>query len=533
MTFGPLGNSSVATPVNWQAEPNSRGTWSIISTCLITLALCLWTALHLNIPEHRHTSSQKWRKLGWLTLGLLAPEMVVYTALEQRRTALRFTKEMQAILGETPELGWWQRWRQKLHASKKEKATQVGGALQVEDATPVRDATNIEDAAKRRDATQLGNATQERDGSVVERGKTGSQVRRHRWTHVHSFYALMGGFAFDTSEAKPNFLPYGRSRLTLRFKALKYIAKRAPSLIPDLAEEDIRDKSKAGGLAKFLVCLQAFWFCLQCIARLAQNQAISFLELNTFGHAICTLLVYLLWWHKPLDIKSPSLLVGEEAWQFCALMCVTSNAETFGNTTVSRLLFGRIFSALHEDRRETELSRGQKYGDRTINRWTDVFNGNHAKRLRQHRFEPRMILRWDPTPQIANTSESNTANTMIAPEGAEVEALDTSAVKVRIQKGNSLFGFRCMDVYRQADWYRAGITSKRPLRSTPEMELTNGPGYYDGRSLERRTIIEDARTCEAGDDSERLCVLDSSDLRRWGLVSNMAKQSVETTRFSG
>lgn len=81
MTFSPFGNASVVPAANWQGEPNTRGTWSIISTCLITLALCLWTPLHLNIPEHSRRSSQKWRKVGWLVIGLLAPEMIVYTAL--------------------------------------------------------------------------------------------------------------------------------------------------------------------------------------------------------------------------------------------------------------------------------------------------------------------------------------------------------------------------------------------------------------------------------------------------------------------
>jgi hypothetical protein len=32
---------------------------------------------------------------------------------------------------------------------------------------------------------------------------------------------------------------------------------------------------------------------------------ISLLELNTFGHAICTLVTYFLWWRKPLDVQEP------------------------------------------------------------------------------------------------------------------------------------------------------------------------------------------------------------------------------------
>ncbi len=50
--------------------------------------------------------TQKWRKLGWLSIGLLAPEMVVFTALEQRRAAIQMTKEMQARFGEEPKSEW-------------------------------------------------------------------------------------------------------------------------------------------------------------------------------------------------------------------------------------------------------------------------------------------------------------------------------------------------------------------------------------------------------------------------------------------
>ena len=79
--FNAFGNSTQALPASWRDEPLTRGTWNILSTCLITLALCLWTALHLNIPRHREgVWRSKMRKARWLLLGLLAPEMIAYTA---------------------------------------------------------------------------------------------------------------------------------------------------------------------------------------------------------------------------------------------------------------------------------------------------------------------------------------------------------------------------------------------------------------------------------------------------------------------
>ncbi|MCJ1405308.1 hypothetical protein MMC11_008535 [Xylographa trunciseda] len=406
-----------------------------------------------------------WRKAGWLLIGLLAPELVLYVALEQRRAALRLTKEMLAIFEQTPEQRWWNRTR----------------------------------CLKRRKKIPQG-------PQGLEDGPEGKpQARQHQWTHIHSFYFIMGGFAFDTSQANPNFLPNGRSRLTLNVEGLKYIAKHSPSLIPDLPADDIRDKSKADGLGKLLVCLQALWFALQCIGRVSQKTAISFLELNTSAHAICTLLIYLLWWHKPLNIDVPNLLKGEEAWEICALMCVTSNGESNGehywNTHVSQFLwllgFLHYFSAHDEHERGTELSWGQKYGDRLFTKWSDVFNGKHFARLRQHRFEPRMILRWDPVPSPINNCEPRIDAPPIVLQDSEMQDQSLPGESFMIRKGQSLFGFRCMDVYTLVDWH-----------------MTTRELHY-----EERTITRNNKLNPKSSSFERQCTLNPSDLRRWSLCS--------------
>ena len=66
-----------AHPVGrWQPEPTRRGTFNILSTCLDTLVLCVWTVVHLNIPEHRMAKRQVLHKLKWLLMALMAPEVV-------------------------------------------------------------------------------------------------------------------------------------------------------------------------------------------------------------------------------------------------------------------------------------------------------------------------------------------------------------------------------------------------------------------------------------------------------------------------
>ena len=125
---------------------------------------------------------------------------------------------------------------------------------------------------------------------------TVTQKRHHEWTKVHSFYAGMGGFVIDTKNHKyPNkleeaYVP-GSPRVTLTVDGVFLLAKLGR--LPDISIESIEDRSKANNLAKGLVCLQAGWIIVQCIARLASHLPITLLEVNTSGHAICALLIYI------------------------------------------------------------------------------------------------------------------------------------------------------------------------------------------------------------------------------------------------
>ena len=148
---------------------------------------------------------------------------------------------------------------------------------------------------------------------------------------VHSYYSIMGGFAIDTSVLPPEIKgPFSsKKRMTLTWAGVRLLMKREPHLLPQLSLEQIEDKAKANGLAKTIVCAQAMWFCLQCVTRIIQGLSISILELNVFCHALCALLIYILWWHKPLDIGEPTLIQGENIEEIFALMCMISGIGPF------------------------------------------------------------------------------------------------------------------------------------------------------------------------------------------------------------
>jgi hypothetical protein len=86
--FAPLGTSSTNMSATWHPEPRGRGTFNILSTCLTTMILCVWTAVHLNIPGLNDGKRQRFlHKPGWLLLALLAPELVAWNVWEQRQIA--------------------------------------------------------------------------------------------------------------------------------------------------------------------------------------------------------------------------------------------------------------------------------------------------------------------------------------------------------------------------------------------------------------------------------------------------------------
>lgn len=136
------------------------------------------------------------------------------------------------------------------------------------------------------------------------------------WTVAQCYFAVMGGICIQTnSEGIPS---YDQLSLTAEgVRLLSFLGR-----LPEIDENQIHDKSKADGLAKFLVVIQAGWMIIQTLARVQQKLPVTLLEINTMGHVICAFALYVLWWRKPLEIKDPTVIPHEE-WQdkFVALMC--------------------------------------------------------------------------------------------------------------------------------------------------------------------------------------------------------------------
>jgi hypothetical protein len=77
---------------------SGRGTWDLLYSCTFTIFLCVYTAIHLNVPPEESGFRFWLRKTKWVFIAILAPEVVVYTAFEQWILSRSFLKDLNKIV---------------------------------------------------------------------------------------------------------------------------------------------------------------------------------------------------------------------------------------------------------------------------------------------------------------------------------------------------------------------------------------------------------------------------------------------------
>ncbi|GJE96386.1 hypothetical protein PsYK624_125820 [Phanerochaete sordida] len=293
------GNSSTPDLESWHSDPSFRGTWGIIATCLSTLIICVWSAIHVDIAPH-HRNRSFFDKVWWLIVGLLAPDWLLLVAFRQLYWAwdLSYNAKKYFLVQEPagPSLSWLQRLKKRARL----------GARQV---VPSSWSERREEERILLAETGYGAHT-----GMPSTANT-SNVRQNVWTMTHSYYAAMGGLVLDASLTPV----FGTEvRLVLSPTILHFLMERVPDIIPDFPIDRIQCWSRSDGLAKLLLVVQLLYFTISCAARLAQNLPLSLLEVWTLAHALGAILVYIAWWRKPLDIAEPTLLAGDRARELAA-----------------------------------------------------------------------------------------------------------------------------------------------------------------------------------------------------------------------
>ncbi|KAI5790987.1 hypothetical protein FPQ18DRAFT_260286, partial [Pyronema domesticum] len=247
----PINFSSTPTTSSSSASyvpsPNGRGTADIILSSIITLTLCVYTSIHLNIAPNSNLFSifgfgikrATVYQFYWVITALIAPEFVLFASFNQWKTARRlFPEILQPTITVSSDIKNWS-----------------------------------------------------------------------HTTMTSAFFVVMGGVAyrrgtdFGIPEAALKF-----PNLILTPECFLELATRKMIHPGILDTRSITERSKADALAKFLICVQALWMAINVVARKAGGLPSTLIELNVVVHVVVTVVVYGMWWYKPLGVQNPIIL---------------------------------------------------------------------------------------------------------------------------------------------------------------------------------------------------------------------------------
>lgn len=93
-----FGNANITDTVGFVREDNQRDTISLLLSCFATLGLCVYSAVHLNVPRKGDSNVRVLiRECKWCIIGLFAPELLLYTAWRQLASARQLRYEINGL----------------------------------------------------------------------------------------------------------------------------------------------------------------------------------------------------------------------------------------------------------------------------------------------------------------------------------------------------------------------------------------------------------------------------------------------------
>ncbi|KAF8331719.1 uncharacterized protein EI90DRAFT_2871186, partial [Cantharellus anzutake] len=116
------------------------------------------------------------------------------------------------------------------------------------------------------------------------------------WTLTHSYFVVIDGFRVDSGLE----LPVDDLQ---KYPAI--IEKTGNTRKAAITKKQILDRSKGDPFSKFIIVVQLLWFITQYIGQWASHLQRSQLETMTLAYAALCIFLYVLWWHKPVNIQFP------------------------------------------------------------------------------------------------------------------------------------------------------------------------------------------------------------------------------------
>ncbi|KAI3323706.1 hypothetical protein HD806DRAFT_522284 [Xylariaceae sp. AK1471] len=87
--------------LSWATTSNVRSTSDLLWTSILTLSLCVYTVIHINIPPPNEPNRLFYlRKVGWVFVAILAPEFALWLAYQQWDVTRRLKQQLRKIAAE-------------------------------------------------------------------------------------------------------------------------------------------------------------------------------------------------------------------------------------------------------------------------------------------------------------------------------------------------------------------------------------------------------------------------------------------------
>lgn len=112
-------------------------------------------------------------------------------------------------------------------------------------------------------------------------------------------FLVMGGFMLIGEKGRVSVLQEPKIKILLHNRKI---------IFPAISKDEIMDRSKSDVLAKVLALVQTTWFIAQVISRAVQHLPSTQLEITTVAFAFLNVLIYMLWWNKPQNIRYPIMV---------------------------------------------------------------------------------------------------------------------------------------------------------------------------------------------------------------------------------
>ncbi len=174
---------------------------------------------------------------------------------------------------------------------------------------------------------------------VVHALRCGKRKDPHGLTLTHGFFLAMGGFCYTHTtheqatrdhgtlygssptgySSEETVGPVTTTSVSERIVTLQIFEDPESNFAEDVEAINVKmiqDKSKADALSKTISILQISWFITQYMTRCFQDLPITLLEITALASACTSIITYIFWWHKPLNVQYPISLDKPDGRQY-------------------------------------------------------------------------------------------------------------------------------------------------------------------------------------------------------------------------